>query len=493
MPLRRVAALGAVILVVTALSGCARIMGSYDIAPSGLQRDEERLRRMLSTGRSADAWQHVQKDAPDDEVLRALYAGVVAYHAGDFQRSADILDAAGVLADDRVTKSISRSALSLVSNDRVLPYEPSHTERLLIPYYAALARLRGGDIQGAAVEARRLSLLLSQRADSDVPVEPSLAATLRYFAAGVLEAAGDREYGDVAYRNALAADSTLPAVHPASPDSGDVLVVLEQGFVAHRVEEGLAVMLHPVEVRALSGEGDDRVLAAGLVAARVLEYAGTDGRRHAYARGGTLHVPAPQYSPLQERQDRSRECPAEATPVADNGGSTRTRRRTAECEQDDDDDGLPYLLKVAWPVYRADDRPARASLLVGADTLALHNPASVSAGVLRDFEAERPLVVARTLVRGAAKLALTKGAERKLEERNEAAARLVGLLGNVGNVLLERADTRSWHLLPATISVQRVRLPVGSHTLALHSAGSSASATVTVSPAGMTVLPLRVW
>src|SRR5690606_8695250 len=103
--------------------------------------------------------------APDDDVLHALYEGVLAYYAGDYARSAAVLDAAAHAADDRITRSISRSAMSLVSNDLVLPYEPGRTERLLLPYYAALARIRLGDHEGAAVEARRLSALLQQYRD----------------------------------------------------------------------------------------------------------------------------------------------------------------------------------------------------------------------------------------------------------------------------------------------------------------------------------------
>jgi uncharacterized protein len=99
------------------------------------------------------------------------------------------------------------------------------------------------------------------------------------------------------------------------------------------------------------------------------------------------------------------------------------------------------------------------------------------------------------VARGTAKLALTKGAEKKLEERSEAAGRLVGLLGNVGNVLLERADTRSWHLLPAAVSVARMRLAAGEHELSVDVGGGRTVpvAPVDVRAGGVTVLPVRAW
>jgi len=472
----RTARLLTVAVLALAGTGCARALRSYDVAPSGLQRSEDELRRMLDTGRAADALQRVNAGdaAPSDPVLHLLYEGVLAYHAGDYERSAAVLDAAGYAADERITKSVSRSALSLVSNDLALPYEPSRTERLMIPYYAALARLRLGDVAGAGVEARRLSFLLQQLRDDDDAVDPSLAATLRYFAGAVFEMRGDAADADVAYRNAAAVDSTLPLPH-AARDSAVVIVVLEQGFVAHRVEQGLSVMLHPNEVYAIAdGDADLKATALGLVSGRVVQHAAWNADRDRWRRDslqpyhrGSLFVPAPDDTPLPRKPKRV-ECREKRR---ERGDSASLQRVSHDSEADGerqcvekDDDELPYLLKVAWPVYREGTRtqPAR---LIAHDTVPFPVRADVSRGVVADFERERALIVARTIARGTAKLALTKGAENSLEEKHEAAGMLIGLLGNIGNVLLERADTRSWHLLPAGISIARVTLPPGEHEL----------------------------
>jgi uncharacterized protein len=118
--------------------------------------------------------------------------------------------------------------------------------------------------------------------------------------------------------------------------------------------------------------------------------------------------------------------------------------------------------------------------------------------VLDDFEGERSLIIARTVARGAAKLALTKGAEKSIEEKNEAAGRIVGLIANLGNVLLERADTRSWHLLPGGIAVLRLELPPGEHQLTAEVGATSVPRTVTlptvsVRPGGVSLVAVRVW
>jgi uncharacterized protein len=471
-------------------TGCARMFGSYDIAPNGLASNEYQLRSMLASGQATSAFESFHRKAPEDEVLRALYRGVLAYYAGDYEESAATLDTAATLADDRVTKSLSRSALSLVSSDNVLPYEPGRTERLLIPYYGALARVRMGDLSGAAVEARRLSMLLQRFQDDGREIDPQLAATLRYVAAAMFEANGDAGDADVAYRNAVAIDSLLmfDAVQ-AGADSGTVVVVLEQGFVAHRVEQGVSVMLLGEEIDAITGDGENKGAAAAFVAARIVQRA---AYRDQYyydrpARGTTLYVPAPKVWELPyEPKPRVKCHKVESTDSSANSSEEKT-----ECKEVE---SLPYMLKVAWPVYQADTRPEGARLLLSADTIDFMRAADVSRGVVKDFEDERTLIVARTIARGTAKLALAKGAERSLEDKNEAAAKIVGLLGNIGSVLTERADTRSWHLLPAGITVARVRLPAGKHDMTIEVDGRTVALhDIEVTAGGFAVVPARIW
>lgn len=497
-------------------SGCASLFGSYNIAPNGLTVHDDRLRQLLARGQATGALDRLERDAPDDEVLRALYRGVIAYHAGEFAESARVLDIAADLADERMTKSLSRAALSVVSSDLVLLYEPGRTERLMIPYYAALARLGLGDLEGAAVEARRLSLLLQRYDDERRQIDPALRAALRYLAGAVFEAAGERADADVAYRNALAIDSTLSRPvdfrAAAAADSGTVLVVLEQGFVAHRVEQALAVLLLPEEVEAIAhGATEHRLAATNFVASRVLEHAADSPLVFAATRPGTLYVPAPTHSVVPKTRIRTvcttttvaADAPADsaAAPAQTvSNRSDRTERMERVCvDKEEEIDGPPYLLKIAWPAYRSDYRASpRARLAMASDTVVFGSAADISRGVMAEFEAERALVVARTIARGTAKLALTKGVERSLEEKNEVAGVIAGLIGNIGSVLLERADTRSWHLLPASLSVARVRLPAGEHALDIElndfrGGVTSATRTVTVESGRITILPVRTW
>lgn len=247
-PARAPRAVGlAVLLAASALlSACAsihRTIESYSITPSGLAIPDDRLRRTLSLGRWDSAMVRAaqkEKGAPGDRLLRGMYAGLVAYYGGDYDRSAGAFERVWAMTDDRVTRKLSREAASLVTNDRALPWMPSASERLLARHYAMLGFLRRDDREGAAVEARRLVLLLQELDDQGVPVEPSTRAMLHYVAGAVFEAAGERNDADVAWRNA--ATLGLPAPERAArDDSATVLVLVEHGWIAHKVERSLTL------------------------------------------------------------------------------------------------------------------------------------------------------------------------------------------------------------------------------------------------------------
>src|SRR5690606_21305706 len=90
----RIARLLAVAALLLSSAGCARLFGSYDIAPNGLAAKEDRLRHMLAAGQAASAYDAFGESwkPPEVEVLRALYQGVLAYYAGEYEESARVMD-----------------------------------------------------------------------------------------------------------------------------------------------------------------------------------------------------------------------------------------------------------------------------------------------------------------------------------------------------------------------------------------------------------------
>ena len=412
----------------------------YDASPTGTEEREWGLRQTLSSGAFDSALAHVSSRddaAPRDKLLRSLYHGLVAYYAGDYARSGTALREADAMAEDRYTKSVSRGALSMVSNDLVLPYMPGHTERLLVHYYASLGYLRRNDLAGAAVEARRLSQLLEQFDEHRDPADHSARAFLRYFAGTVFEAAGEVNDANVAYRNAaeLAKGLRVPVAGRTPVATGEVVVLFERGFVAPRVEETLHIEVAEQERDSLASEkrltigaSDDGVISRLM---RQIESTSDSG---VYRSSGSRHL----------RRDRG---------------------------HGDDSDAL--VLKVAWPVFLRPLRDAAPATVIapGTKPAAFTLVGDISEGIVADYRRQRVMLLARTVARAAVKFAAAEAAEKKKGKTGRAIATFAG-------AVLEHADTRSWHLLPADVALTRLTLPAGRHRLSIRLGDSADSSRV---------------
>jgi hypothetical protein len=410
------------------LTGCATLratMGGYETGPDGIARPQQRLREALAREdfRTAFGWQE------DDDLLRALNTGVSRYYAKQFARSASVLDSAALIADDRITTSVSRAGLALLTNDLARAYQPRRTERLFIAYYGMLAYARLEHWEDAAVEARRLSELLAQYTADRADDERATHATLHYLAGVVFERAGERAESQVAYRNARVLVPSSPNTELRTADSeGEVLVVVERGFVAHRVTESINVFLGKSHRDSLRGDGDD-------------------------------------------------------------GGPHRHRDHNA----DDDEEG-GYWLAVAFPALRHSvyTRGGEPNLLVDGVVSQASRMASVLDDALAaDERRERSLYIARGIARAAAKYVVTKAVKDKKGE-------VAGTIANIGASLLERADVRSWHLLPQELTLLRVRVLPGERSMQLRF-GDAADGrvvdlgTVSVRPGATTIAAVRLW
>ena len=244
-------------------------------------------------------------------------------------------------------------------------------------------------------------------------------------------------------------------------DDGTVLLVVERGFVAYRVERALTLVLWPGELAALreasSGDLSDR------------------------SRGRTV-------ADVVARRSLG------LVPVSD--GLAPGHR----------DGGDPYLLRVAWPTYVAGHVPeARIRVLASgssADSLIPGDQgvADVSAAVRSDFAHQAPGILARTLVRAVAKHAAVEALKKTASKKDEALGDVVGLAANVTSALLEQADTRGLDLLPARVRLLRLRVPAGAHRLRLEVVEPGRTrprtvdlGTVRVEAGRVVVLPVRLW
>ena len=266
------------VLASAASSGCAGILRNVtDIGPDGRSRTDGRLRSMLDAGRadSALAWLRLEPDnLPGDDVLDPLYLGILSHEAGLYEESSLWLRAAYEGAEDRYSKSVLRSGLSLIANDRVLPYEPPTTERLLIHYYNAKNHLALGDLDGVAVEARRLSLLLDRYDDVSDPTP--LRAGFRAFASALFAAAGEANDADVAERKARAQGvaawwDPAPIRHPVADDAHGTGIFAPVDLLGSPVEAGAGSASLAGADGAMEGPGAPGTLVVVLEHGRIAQ------------------------------------------------------------------------------------------------------------------------------------------------------------------------------------------------------------------------------
>ena len=439
----------ALLAACTTLSNTAR---SYMTAPNGLQVDDDRVRSLLQRGMADSALRVVGNRksplSPDDRLLRLLYQGTAARYSGHGRDAGVFFDQAFAVSEDRFTKSISRTAAALVTNDYALPYTAGRNERLLLHYNALLAWSANGDADAASVEARRMVALLARVGDADEEERP-MRALLHAVAAAAFEQSGDWSDADVARRNAIALGAPLDSEWSAPADSmGDVLVVVERGDVAHKVAVGLTI---PIFTGDRVNEND-----GSFAAQRLLADFG------ALRNGGVWWDDTPSW-----RFENTRYAP--------------WRGATAS-----------YLLDMSWPVLR------RASLLgsgpvsvsTGGAFATARLGASISDAIASDYRRDRSAIMSRTVARAVAKYLTARSVEaaakaaakkddgddkkkrRKDDDGKRAAGMMARFLANATTTVLERADTRAWSLLPSSVSVVRMRIPAGTHELIVEAAGT---------------------
>ncbi|WKW11944.1 hypothetical protein Strain138_001215 [Pseudogemmatithrix spongiicola] len=438
--------------LVLGTSGCATANAAWRAGPMGIAA-EWTIRDHLMYGRADQAWIAMgdKKVAPRDALLRHMYRGVIALHAHEYAAGAKSMDRAWQIVEDRYTKRLSAGAMSLMTSDAALPYYPLATEHYFVPYYGALNWLAQGNLDETAVEARRLAMLL--QAEGRKPAR-ELEGALRYFTGVMFEAAGEYEDARVAYRNATALLGTLPGdTLRAGADSGDVVVIVEDGFVGRPQPQTLGIYTNSDELVGLTtGSDANRIIIANRVANRRYDPFNHDaslGWLTYEVNWATFGDPTPGPHPIE----------------------VRTNPRT-------------------FPLLQAD----------------------VTGSVGGDFEREVPAKLARGIARAAVRYAAMRAAEGQIDRaingdeddedkedtRSQRIPRMLFglLLGafSVSSTVIDQPDLRAWQLLPHRLTIARVRLPVGEHPIEVLQGGVvHPLGTVTVRPGGVAVLTHRAW
>jgi|GEM_PF-578594 len=339
-----------------------------------------------------------------DAVLYRMERGTILYQNGKYELAAKEWEIASRRIDELYTVSVSNQAASLAVNEAFADYEGETHERVLLPLFSALAYFASDQPNKAIVEARRTNEILNVLKDNSKGKNTLTRDAFAHFLSGlVYEAKENWDSAIVEYRAALDAAEGNKA-WDAKASTLPIAESLGRLAEFRRRPELVAQVrrLHPTakwtKMEELERKGEVYVV---------------------YESGR---------SPLKIPQD---------IPVPiDNG-----------------------VLNISFPIYSRTYYSARgASVTVdGAavgETVVVEDIGKLAEQALSDRRG-------RDIVRLAARVIAKDQASRAAGRASGNLGPLVRLATSVAGAVTERADTRSWTLLPDTLQILRVPVPTG--------------------------------
>ena len=403
------------LLVISLMIGC----GGYKF---------QKVIEPLESGQPESAYAYLQKQAPKTpDIPYQFELGLVAHYANHFAESNAALDIAGDIAEDRYTKSVSKELGSLVTSDKLRPYSGTQYERLLSHYYRALNYVYLNQLDGALVECRRATNLINYFKGENDKYDFFGTGFLAYLSGMLFEATGEWNDALISYKQAAEyyKNASGKTGVETPKDIGNALV---------RLTRRLGFTDELERYQQQYGESPPRPENTGEL---ILFYE-------------SGYVPAKSEEsltfPILKKDD-----------VEDEKFVPTLIGREGMIFEDVE---LEYLLRVAIPTISS-HRPRFAGIKVaaGQDQKTGVLVEDVENIAIETFNAQRPIILLRTLGRALGKYLIY----RKANKENEA----LGLLVNLAGVVTEQADTRSWRTLPNQIFMVRMLLPSGTHTLKL--------------------------
>lgn len=427
---RSLGRLAALALLLPLLTGCATFY----------QRNEDFQQDFRAGDYEAalQAQQRSEKKAGErNRLLWLLQEGTALRALGRYEESNAAFEEAYKFAEDLQRNGVVAAA-SLVVNPAMRTYRGEDFERLQIHYFKALNHLDMGRLDDALVEARRLNIYLNAMVDkrgdkSGVYRRDAFAWNLT----GLLfEAEGDANNAFIAYRNAYDAyrEDYKPLFGldaPAQLKRDLVRSARRSGLSDEATRYAVEFGLDPAPPALGDGEGELVVLW-------------NDGLGPVKDEWSLNFVLVKRQGGLFFVNDEL----GLTLPFNGNGQGSSS---------------LSDLSVVRMALARYLVRPAtypRATVSVaGGAPVRLEKAQDIERIALAELQRRR----AAELVEAVARVALKQAAEYRLRQENP----WLGLLASLVNASTEKADTRNWQTLPASVHYARLTLPAGAQTVEL--------------------------
>jgi hypothetical protein len=369
---------------------------------------------------------------PKNDVSSLLDRALLLQAQGKLDESNRAFDTAELRIADLYTRSLSREALSLITNDRALEYRAAAYEHVYIAYFRSWNYLDRNDVEGTLVEARRINQRLDFLAAS-CPEEDGTCGNdvfLRYWSGLLFEWGHEPNDAYVCYKKAHEALRSEGEFHPelAPADLGERLV----------------------DLSGRMGWKDEAKFYAGLY--------GLDPRPKPASRLGTV-VWVWENGFVGRREQATTILPILKGETEEIRKDQATWSQTLANRKGMNYDGVEvdYLLRISLPIF-VDVPPRAGSADFETDQVCVHAQTLAPLSGMAQNALDRAMggIVLRATARGLAKYLAKKTADKEV---GKDAGTLVNLLG----LALEQSDTRSWRSLPHEIGVAVLPVEPGTH------------------------------
>jgi len=404
------------------------------------------LMQSVRTDMSASQYQkayttYSQKVGKTSRVDELLNLGLLAFEAGDYQKSFSVLSDAERLAEERLTKSLSREAVALALSDKMGAYQGTVFDKAMLHYYRGLGFLAQKNLESATVEGRAIAHYLEVNARESKRTYKD-DGFLQWYSGSLYDAFGQYNDAWISYKRAREIYADYYGVREPSFLCPVTYAAVRKVGVAESEQELLQQC--PAADSIPSGWGRVIVLCEAGLAPPIREE--------------NIMLPIYKNDPHDFRDENEREHFAHDVAL----------RRGHDYHQDSDVE-LDYLLRVALPYYAGDYSGTQIAQVVVKDATDREIPAELAqniGGILRQDLADRqPVIIVRAITRALIKYGATKAAEAAGDKKNETLGAIFGAVVNAAGALTEAADVRSWETLPDRIYAADFRLPPGPHNL----------------------------
>jgi len=318
-----------------------------------------------------------------------------------------------------LTKDPVGTLAGYLYSDSDKPYRALPSERLAVNAFNLLNYIALGDLEGAAVEARRFQAVRDYL-DTESIDDGGVSTLGAYFAGFTFEKRGEGDRALRYYEDALAAGPLESLVTPAAallphnPFRGPNLEALMEESEPAKTGKDDAELLVVVNVGRAPQKVPERIpigAAIGIAGA----YATEDEKW--LTRGITKVVVYPELV------------------------------------------SVPSTLGPA--VVQVDGIDVPVETLI-----------DLEAGVRAEYDEMKPKIVAAAITRLASRAAVAEGARAAGQQESDALGEVVAALIEGALVSLDRPDTRSWTMMPGRVLVARIPVTPGTHTVDVGFAGT---------------------